>query len=216
MATRAGSSCTTGSTIASSSRTTPSMTSSVVGRLSTSRSLRAGEHRLERLRSLDPHHVPELHRVHVEERGQQVVLAAGEGGTALEEPPHGPDHAEDQEVADHRWVELRLGESGELPVPMAEGLAPVLDQVGRRRLRHRLEVAEVLAWIADLGQLPVEQHDGAVLFDEHVRALEVAVDEAERHRLGPVGVEPGGDVPEAGLALAVVAGSPAAAVDARG
>ena len=90
-----------------------------------------------------------------------------------------------------------------------------VEEIGRRRLGDGLEVAHVLAGVADGGELPVEHHELPVVRQQQVGALEVAVHEGQRRRRRPVGVEPRGDVAQHRDLLGAVVGRLPPLVDAR-
>ena len=132
------------------------------------------------------------------------AVAPVEGGELLEHADEHRGRGQQEEVVGRRRVDLLLAEPADLAVARVERLLVGADDVRRLGDAGHHAPAEVLPRVADVGQLPVDEHVGAVLAEQHVGDLEVAVHQTERHRRRAVGLEVGGDQPHERVAVDVL------------
>ena len=103
---------------------------------------------------------------------------------------------EQEEVVGRDRVHLLLAEPAELAVAPVERLLVGAHDVRRLGDAGHHAPAEVLARVADVGELPVDDDVvGRVVGDQDVGDLEVTVHEPQRHRRWSVGLEIGADQP---------------------
>ena len=153
--------------------------------------------------------------VHGVGRHQPGVPAARHRRRASEHLRVDRDRGERREVAHRRHVHRVLAEPRAGPIAGQETFRVRGEEVRPQRRRVHVVVAEILAGIADVGELPVDHEVLSVATDHQVRRLEVAVHEPEREWRRSVRVEPRRDVAQERVRLDVSGLGEPEAIDER-